>query len=173
MERSCFCYAGSPLQAGLWSFPPCFHLRGYFQNENDACRLFYPRSKKRHLCQNQQRVSKPSRFPKTQRLTQSCDSWSGSSKPGTPYLLSYLGCGNKRWGGAGACWWKSRGKVKYYDSFHFLGRGLENSHPFLRPSLLANGAVLVWEACEYCCRFIDSCTVNQSLCELFMWKALD
>lgn len=123
--------------------PPCFHLRGYFQNENDACRLFYPRSKKRQLCQNQQRVSEPSRFPKTQRLTQSCDSWSGSSKPGTPYLLSYLGCGNKRWGGAGACWWKSRGKVKYYDSFHFLGRGLENSHPFLRPSLLANGAVLV------------------------------
>lgn len=65
-----------------------------------------------------------------------------TASQGTPYLLSYLGCGNKRWGGAGACWWKSRGKVKY-DSFHFLGKGLENSHPFLYPSLLANGVVLV------------------------------
>lgn len=65
-----------------------------------------------------------------------------TASQGTPYLLPYLGCGNKRWGGAGACWWKSRGKVKC-DSFHFLGKGLENSHPFLYPSLLANGVVLV------------------------------
>lgn len=74
--------------------------------------------------------------------------------------------------GQGACRWKSRGKVKYYDSFHFFGKGLENSHPFLCPSLVATGIVLTGEAREHC-RPIDSCTVNQSLSGLFMCKAAD
>lgn len=47
---------------------------------------------------------------------------------------------------------------------------LENSHPFLCPSLLAT-EVSKGEACEHC-KHIGSCTVSQSLGELFMCKAL-
>lgn len=54
----------------------------------------------------------------------------------SPYLLSYLGCGNQWRGGVGrgSCWWENRGKVKHYDSFHFFGKQFGNSHPFLCPS---------------------------------------
>lgn len=172
MGRFCFCCVVSPAQENIWSLS-CFCLSGYFQTKNDVCKLFYTQSK-RWFCQNQQQVSKPSRFLRTQRLTQSPDSPSGSSKQGPPYLFSYLGCGNQHQGavGQGACRWKSRGKFKYYDSFQLFGKGLENSHPFLCPSLLATGVVLTGEACEYC-RPIDSCTVNQSLGELLKCKTVD
>ena len=81
--RFCSCCTARPVQGNLWSLSHCFHLGGYFQTKNDVCKLFYSQSKKRRFCQNQQGVSKPSRFPQTQRLTQSCDSPSGSSKLGT------------------------------------------------------------------------------------------
>lgn len=44
---------------------------------------FTLKARRGFFCQNQQWVSKPSRFPGTQRLTQSRDSPSGSSKLGT------------------------------------------------------------------------------------------
>lgn len=103
MGRFCFCCAVSPVQENLWSFSCCFHLGGYFQTKPDVCKLFYPQSKTRRFCQNQQQVSKPSRFPRTQRLTQSCDSPSGSSKPGTSLSAFISGVWEPMvgWGGAG------------------------------------------------------------------------
>lgn len=102
MRNFCFCYAGTPVQENLWSFPHCFHL-GYFQTKNDVCKLFYPQSKKRLFCQNQQWVSKSSRFPRTQRLTQSRDSPSGSSKLGTSLSAFISGVWEPTagWGGVG------------------------------------------------------------------------
>lgn len=124
---------------------------------------FTLKARRGFFCQNQQWVSKPSRFPGTQRLTQSRDSPSGSSKLGTSLSAFISGVWEPVVGrvGRGACRWKSGGKVKYYGSFHFFGKGLGHSHPFLCPSLLAAAIVLIGEACQHC-RPIDSCTVNQS-----------
>lgn len=57
-------------QENIWPYPCCLHLSSYFQPKNDVCKSFHPPSEKKQFSQNQQRFSKPSRFPGTQRLTQ-------------------------------------------------------------------------------------------------------
>lgn len=64
---------------------------------------FTLKARRGFFCQNQQWVSKPSRFPGTQRLTQSRDSPSGSSKLGTSLSAFISGVWEPvvGWGGAG------------------------------------------------------------------------
>lgn len=123
-------------QENIWPYSCCLHLSSYFQTKSQVCKSFLLKARIGGFAKiNSGFQSLPGSLEHKGWL-RAVTHHQEAARGGPPYLLSYLGCGSQQRGGVGrgACRWENRGKVKYYDSFHFFGKRFGNSHPFLCPS---------------------------------------